>query len=85
MTAIDLDNHVLSRCRTLLWGRGLPILLGEVGPYCIRYAFYLGMVIHTTVMPIHLLKIPLRFSVAMQGPLFALQLGEIRVDIGAKD
>src|SRR5262249_1696726 len=85
MTAINLDHHVCSRRRTLLLGRALPILLGEVRPHGIRHTFHLGMVIDTTMMPIHLLKIPLRFSVAMQGPVFALQLGEIRMDIGAKN
>ena len=43
------------------------------------------MVINTTVMPIDLLKVPLGFSVAIQSPLFALQFGEIRMDIGAKN
>jgi hypothetical protein len=38
-----------------------------------------------TMLPIHLLKIPLRFSGAMQGPVVALQLGEIRRDVGAKN
>src|SRR5215470_1251041 len=85
MTAINLDHHVCSRRRTLLLGRALPILLGEVSPHGIRHAFHLGMVIDTTMMPIHILKIPLRFSVAMQGPLFTLQLGKIGMDIGAKN
>jgi hypothetical protein len=43
------------------------------------------MVIDPTVMPIDLLKVTLGFSVAIQGPLFALQFGEIRMDIGAKN
>jgi hypothetical protein len=43
------------------------------------------MVIDTPLMTIDLLKVTLGFSVAIQGPLFALQFGEIRMDIGAKN
>jgi len=80
MTPIDLDNHVLSRCRTLCLWRALPIRLGKVSPQLIRHAFHLGMVMDTTVMTIPLLQITLRFSVALPGPLFALPFGSIRMD-----
>ena len=72
MTAIDLDDQGLRRRRTCFLRRDLLLLLGEVCPHCICYTFHLGMVIDAPVVTIPLLQIPLRFSVAIQGPVFAL-------------